>query len=51
MKAISNTATTTRSSFASAAGGFVSTPVRHEDMPKAIATGRKVSGKDAESHR
>ena len=51
MKAISNTATTTRSSFASAAGGFVSTPVRHEDISKAARPARKASGKDVESHR
>ncbi len=51
MKVISNTATATRSSFASAAGGFVSTPVRHDDLPRGSRPGRKVSGKDTKTHR
>ena len=51
MKVIPNTATTMRSSFASAAGGFVSTPVRHEDLPRGSQPGRKVSGKDTKTHR
>ena len=33
------------------AGGFVSTPVRHADMPRASHPERKVSGKGVNSHR